>query len=67
MNMINTKEYILARKILELFNSDNKYQLLKDLCNELDINVNELLKSARNLVDYLERHPESLLKGKGGY
>ena len=24
-------------------------------------------RSMKNLTDYLERHPEALLKGKGGY
>ena len=27
--------------------------------------LNNLLKSMKNFVDYLERHPESLIKGKG--
>lgn len=31
------------------------------------INISEAAKSLRNLTDYLERHPESLLRGKGGY
>lgn len=30
-------------------------------------NVSEAAKSMRNLTDYLERHPEALLKGKRGY
>ncbi len=30
-------------------------------------NVSEAARSMRNFTDYLERHPESLLKGKGRY
>ncbi len=30
-------------------------------------NIAEAAKSMRNLTDYLERHPEALLKGKGRY
>ena len=51
--------------IIEIDN--NKTDSVAYNINSTIINVNELLKSARNLVDYLERHPESLLKGKGGY
>lgn len=29
--------------------------------------VSEAAKALRNFADYLERHPEALLKGKGGY
>ncbi len=29
-------------------------------------NVSEAAKSVRNFTDYIERHPEALLKGKGG-
>ena len=35
--------------------------------NDAMINIGEAAKSFRNLADYLERHPEALLKGKGGY
>ena len=31
------------------------------------VSISEAAKSLRNLTDYLERHPESLLRGKGGY
>ncbi len=31
------------------------------------LNISEAAKSVRNLSDYLERHPEALLKGKGRY
>ena len=51
--------------IIEVDN--NKTDSIAHNINSTIVNVNELLKSARNLVDYLERHPESLLKGKGGY
>ena len=39
----------------------------KEIANNLNdtiINFNETLKSIKNLTDYLEMHPESLLKGK---
>ncbi len=29
--------------------------------------ISDAAKSLRNFADYIERHPESLLKGKGGY
>lgn len=35
--------------------------------NNAMINIGEAANSFRNLADYLERHPESLLKGKGKY
>jgi paraquat-inducible protein B len=42
--------------------------------NDTIINFNQTLsdissaaKALRNFVDYLERHPEALLKGKGAY
>ncbi len=35
--------------------------------NQAIIDVGQAAKSFRNLADYLERHPEALLKGKGGY
>ncbi len=38
-----------------------------DNLNRTLVNVNEAAKALRNFADYLERHPEALLKGKGGY
>lgn len=41
----------------------------KEIANNLNdaiINFNATMKSIKNLADYLERHPESLLKGKQG-
>lgn len=38
-----------------------------DNLNKTIITVGEAAKSFRNLTDYLERHPEALLKGKKGY
>lgn len=35
--------------------------------NQTILSVSEAAKSMRNFTDYLERHPEALLKGKGGY
>ena len=35
-----------------------------DNFNEAAINVSQAAKALRNFADYLERHPESLLKGK---
>ena len=37
-----------------------------DNFNKAMVSVNEAAKSIRNLTDYLERHPEALLKGKRG-
>lgn len=37
-----------------------------DNFNKAAVNVSEAAKSMRNLADYLERHPEALLKGKRG-
>ena len=37
-----------------------------DNFNKAAVNVSEAAKSIRNLTDYLERHPEALLKGKRG-
>ena len=39
------------------------YSLLKDLCNELDINVNELLSAEKIKVnDYMNKSEENLIK-----
>lgn len=39
------------------------YSLLKDLCNELDINVNELLSAEKIMVnDYMNKSEENLIK-----
>ncbi len=38
-----------------------------DNLNRTLVNVNEAAKALRNFADYIERHPEALLKGKGGY
>lgn len=35
--------------------------------NQAIVDIGQAAKSFRNLADYLERHPEALLKGKGGY
>ena len=35
-----------------------------DNFNEAAINVSQAAKALRNFADYLERHPEALLKGK---
>ena len=35
--------------------------------NNAMVNIGEAANSFRNLADYLERHPEALLKGKGKY
>ncbi len=35
--------------------------------NKTMVNISEAAKSIRNLSDYLERHPEALVKGKGRY
>lgn len=35
--------------------------------NKTIANVGEAAKALRNFADYIERHPEALLKGKGGY
>ncbi len=49
--------------------SDNS-QASADTVNNLNkaiVNIGEAAKSFRNFSDYLERHPEALLKGKGRY
>lgn len=35
--------------------------------NRTLVDIGEAAKAFRNFTDYLERHPEALLKGKGGY
>ena len=35
--------------------------------NKMIHDVSDAAKSISRLSDYLERHPEALLKGKGGY
>ena len=35
--------------------------------NKMIRNVSDAAKSVSRLSDYLERHPEAMLKGKGGY
>ncbi len=35
--------------------------------NQTLYDISDAAKSLRNLTDYIERHPEALLKGKGGY
>ena len=35
--------------------------------NKAMIDIGEAARSLKNLTDYLERHPEALLKGKGRY
>ena len=45
-------------------------QSVGDVLNNLNnamIGITDAARSFRNLTDYLERHPESLLRGKGGY
>ncbi len=45
--------------------SENTEETLSNL-NETLHDVSDAAKSARNLTDYLEQHPESLIKGKKG-
>ncbi len=45
--------------------SENTEETLSNL-NETLHDVSEAAKSAQNLTDYLEQHPESLIKGKKG-
>ncbi len=47
-------------------NTASTSEMLDNL-NRTLVNVNEAAKALRNFADYLERHPEALLKGKGGY
>jgi len=45
--------------------SDSSEETLSNL-NETLRDVSDAAKSAQNLTDYLERHPESLIQGKKG-
>ena len=45
--------------------SDNTEETLANL-NETLHEVSDAAKSLQNLTDYLEQHPESLIKGKKG-
>lgn len=47
-------------------NSQASADTIKNL-NKAIVNIGEAAKSFRNFSDYLERHPEALLKGKGRY
>ncbi len=47
-------------------NSQTSVDTINNFNNAM-INIGEAANSFRNLADYLERHPESLLKGKGKY
>ena len=53
-----------ADKALDSFNEDSRTML--DL-NKMLRDFSAAAESLRNWADYLERHPEALLKGKGGY
>lgn len=46
-------------------NSDASARVLNNL-NRAILNVGEAAKAFRNFSDYIERHPEALLKGKTG-
>lgn len=56
-NIINDIEKILSR------NKVTSAEVL-DNFNKAALNVSKAAKSVQNLTDYLERHPESLIKGK---
>ncbi len=47
-------------------NSQTSVDTINNFNNAM-INIGEAANSFRNLADYLERHPEALLKGKGKY
>lgn len=53
-----------ADKTLDSFDEDSRTML--DL-NQMLRDFSAAAASLRNWADYLERHPEALLKGKGGY
>ena len=55
-----------------LFTNINKILLndIENTTNNINKTLNELqntFKTIRNFIDYLDRHPEALLKGKNGY
>ncbi len=53
----------ITKDINKVTNSDLNKELLYNLNDTLET-FNSTLKSIRNLTDYLERHPDALLKGK---
>lgn len=53
-----------ANKTLDSFDEDSRTMM--DL-NQMLRDFSAAAQSLRNWADYLERHPEALIKGKGGY
>lgn len=53
----------ITKDINKVTNSDLNKEVLYNLNDTLET-FNSTLKSIRNLTDYLERHPDALLKGK---
>ena len=57
----------ITNNINKITNIDeNKGNTIANNMNEAIINFNDTMKSIKNFVDYLERHPDSLIKGKRG-
>lgn len=47
-----------------IYNNKNTLPIMINNFNKMMVKINEAANSFKNLVDYLDRHPESLLKGK---
>lgn len=66
VNIASQKVSVLSDNVNDIIsNNINTLPIIINNFNKTMIDISEASNSLKNLFDYLERHPESILKGKG--
>ena len=66
VNIASQKVSVLSDNVNDIIsNNINTLPIIINNFNKTMIDISEASNSLKNLLDYLERHPESILKGKG--